>query len=145
VNFNGPSVVVGLLAGVVALAIAVFGNMQWPRVVAGLTLTSVAGLLNGTIGPVISGWVTRADQLVGSVIGRFTGVAVTGVLAVAVCAFLAFRVWQNNIDFKTLTAAGLAPATAVLIPGTVGAVFVAVVGAVAAFFAMFIRALFFGW
>lgn len=129
-GFGAVSVTVGVICLVIAGCIAVFGDMEWPRVVVALVVTGTTGILNGSVGPYIHRWVTEADQYAGQWINQLTGAALTGLLALVVFAFTAFRVWRNRIDTRTLVAAGLVPATVTMIPGTLGTIAVTVVGVV---------------
>lgn len=129
-NFDGPSLAVGVLSIVIAVLIATVGGMAWPRLVVALTMTGTAGLLNGTLGPTMRAAINSADAATGSVLGRFTGVAITGLIGVLVIGFLALRVWQNVIDTRVIAAAAAAPLTVTLIPGTVGSIATIVIGVV---------------
>lgn len=142
-GLSAVSATVGILAGVGALLLATVGRMQWPRLIAALVLTSVAGILNSTFGPTAHGWATAVDGFVGQFIGRWTGTAVIGVVGLVVLAVAGFRVYQRNIDARTLVAVAAVPPTVTLIPGTLGAVAVAVVGFVP-WVLSWVIALFFG-
>ncbi len=125
---GGVSVAVGVLSLIGAAVLATVGNMAWPRVVVALVLTGVAGILNGSFGPAIHRAVTTADGKASQVIGQFTGTAVTGLLAIVAFAALAFWVWRDHIDTRTLAVAAVVPATVTMIPGAFGTVATAVVG-----------------
>lgn len=129
-HINGPSLTVGVLSLVIAALIATVGGMAWPRLVVALTMTGTAGLLNGTLGPTIRDAVNSADTAIGSVLGKFTGTAITGLFGILVIGILAFRVWRNVVDMRTLAAAAFAPPTVALIPGMLGSVATTLVGVV---------------
>lgn len=124
------SLAVGLLSLVLAGLIATVGGMAWPRAVVALTLTGSAGLLSSTLGPTIRDAVGRADAAIGSILGRFTGLAVTGLLGILVVGFLALRVLRNVIDSRTIAAAAATPPVVALIPGVAGSIATTVVGIV---------------
>lgn len=130
---NGLSAVTataGVLSLVVALLIATVGRMVWPRVVAALVLTGVAGILNSTIGPAVRIGVGALDAQLGMFIGRWTGTAVMGVIGVVVFVIAAFRIVRRDIDMRTLAVTAAVPATVTLIPGMLGTIAVTVVGIV---------------
>jgi hypothetical protein len=104
--------------------------MHWPRVVVALVLTGVAGLLNTPIGQWLHQAVTAADGAVGHAIGRWTGVVVTGLLALTVFATAAFWVYHRKIDLRTLAVVATVPLTVTLIPGALGSVAAGIVNIV---------------
>lgn len=131
---------VGLVCLVVAAVLIVAGGWQWPRLIVALVLTGSAGLLSSTIGGWVQRSVTSVDAKASGLVGQWTGVAVTGLLSLALLGFLGFWVYRGQIDAKTVAAAAVAPAAVVLIPGAVGSVLLtllalvpSVLGAVIAF------------
>ena len=128
-----PSVApaVGLIALGAAVAMRTVGRQHWPRFIVILTITASVGLFGTVVGHWVQNavnWVLRAGS---RLIGSFTGVAISTVLGLAVCGFLAYVValhmHRRTIDDRTLTAASLLPITAISIPGPVGAVLAAVI------------------
>src|SRR5947199_10461895 len=102
--------------------------MQWPRLIVALVVTGVAGILNGSFGPIVRHWVNIADQAARHAVGSLTGAAVTGLVGILTFGFVAFRVFHNEIDMKTLAGAAALPATVTLIPGALGTIAVTLVG-----------------
>src|SRR5689334_6324075 len=128
--FGIVSASVGAICLLGALLIATVGRMHWPRVVVALVLTGMTGLLNTSVGRWLHDGATRLDTTAAHVVGRWTGVVVTGLAAIAVLAAAAFWVWHRHINMRTLGAVAAVPLTITLIPGTVGAVAIACVSIV---------------
>lgn len=107
--------------------IVVFGGMHWPRLCVFLTMAGVGGLAGTALGVQAHNAITAADRTFGQTLGRFTGVAVFGLVGLVVAMALFFHVWKNKIDTKTLVLAAAAPLTVALIPGVLGEIAVTVV------------------
>jgi prepilin signal peptidase PulO-like enzyme (type II secretory pathway) len=137
------SVVVGLTCIALAIIFAWHGNMQWPRIIVGLVITGSAGLMNGTLGPPVHRWVTQIDRKVGDTTGHVGGV-VPGLVALWLLAFVAFRIWRNVIDLRTVLAAAAVPPTVAFIPGLIGKIAIGVVGVIPTVFSAVISFFFFG-
>lgn len=112
---------VGIICLVAAGVLILAGRWQWPRLIVALILTGSAGLMSATIGGLLQRSVTRLDNKAGSFIGQWTGTVVTGLIAVVLLAVLAFWVWHQQIDTKTVGVAAAVPLTVSLIPGPAGA------------------------
>jgi hypothetical protein len=126
--------VVGGVAGMLcmggALLLYIIGNNEIPRLTAALWITGWAGLLNSTIGPTVSRFVTSVDGMVNDGINNFTGEAFTGALGLIALAPACFWVYQNKIETKQLAVMSLIPPTISLIPGQLGQIATTVVGIV---------------
>lgn len=128
----GVSAGVGIVCLVAAGVLIVAGRWQWPRLIVALVITGVAGLLTSTIGSWMHASVTRLDRRASAFVGQWTGAAVSGILAVVLLGFLAFWIWHNQVDAKTIGVAAAVPVTVTLIPGPLGAFAVAAVSVVPA-------------
>ncbi len=129
-GFGAVTAAVGVISLVGAALLITVGRMQWPRLVVGLVITGVAGILNTTIGPTIRDGVNTADDHLGQFIGEWTGTTVTGLIGAIVLGTVAFWVWRNQIDLRTVGVAALVPPTITLIPGALGTAATTVVGVV---------------
>jgi len=132
---GGVSLAVGIICLVAGILIWVFGNHAWPRLVVALIITGSVGLTASPVGQWVAGVINTGDQLVGSIIGKFTGAVVAGLLAFTIIAYLAFRLYQNRIDDRTLIAASVAPPAAALIPGAAGQIVMTIISIPAALIA----------
>jgi len=139
---GGVSLAVGVVCLTLAALIWVFGNHAWPRVVVALVITGSVGLTASPVGRWVADVINTGDQIIGSIIGRFTGAVITGLLALAIICFLGFRLYHNRIDDKTLIAAGVAPPAAALIPGAAGQIVMSVISIPAAAIAWAVGSIF---
>ncbi len=134
---------VSILTGVVALVVAgclgYFGQMLWPKVIAALVMTGVAGIVNGTIGDPVHKVVTRLDNAIAhalaNVLDKDSGAgnawkAFTGLLGLALILALVLRVYKNKVDLKTFGLAACAPLFGPMVPGTIGSILMSVLGIV---------------
>jgi hypothetical protein len=141
---GAPSVAVGVICLVLAGVLITVGRMQWPLVAVALVLTGTAGVVNGTIGVTVHQAATQVDRWAGQAIGTLTGVAVTGVVALALVAALGFWIYQRRIGTGALLATAAVPVASTLIPGTAGVVIMTIVGIVPAVLGGVVSWLFFG-
>lgn len=141
---GGPSAAAGAICLVLAGVLITVGRMRWPRLAVALVLTGSAGLVNGTIGGALHRAATAVDGWIGSAIGKLTGTAVTGLLALAIIASVAFWVHNKRIDNKTLAGAAMVPLVSSLVPGTAGVIVMTATGAVPAILGGLVSWLFLG-
>lgn len=141
---GAPSAAVGVICLVLAGVLIIVGKMTWPRLAVALVLTGTTGLVNGTIGAPLHRGATAVDGWIGSAVGRLTGTAVTGLLALAVIASVAFWIWRKRINNTTLAATAVVPVVSSLVPGTAGLIIMTAVGAVPAILGGLVSWLFFG-
>jgi hypothetical protein len=135
---------VGVICGVAALLIATVGRMQWPRLVVALTLTAAAGILHSTIGGYVHHGAGKVDHWAAQGIGKWTGTYITGLVGAVVLALVAFRIYHDVINGKTLALVSTVPATVTLIPGLAGTIATTVVGIVPWILSGIVSLLFFG-
>lgn len=129
---HSVTVSAGVVCLVIALLIETVGGRQWPRVVVALVLTGATGILNGTVGPYIHRGITWIGTMTNHWVRSWIQVSVTVIIALTVLGIAAFRVWQDNIDRRTLGVVAAVPATVTLIPGIAGTIATTVVGIVPA-------------
>lgn len=128
----GVSIGVGVFSLIVAVLLATVFDMLWPRVIVGLVLTGVAGLVNGSYGPKVNELMTKLDTMVGKALGMALdpGQPILGALGVAVVGLWIGRMVKNKIDRKTLILSGAIPVTLPVVPGAFGTLLVTLVGVV---------------
>jgi hypothetical protein len=126
----GVSIGVGLVALAFAILIATVGRQKFPRLAIALMLTAVAGLVAGSFGPALHHGVTAADSYASASIGRWTGTAVTGFLALVVIGVWGFLVYHGQLDLRTLGLTAAVPLFVNLVPGIFGTIAIFVIGIV---------------
>jgi len=142
--FGPPSIAAGVICLVLAGLLITVGQMHWPRVAVALVLTGVAGIINGTIGRPLHTWVTWTDHLVGQTIGRFTGIAIVGIIAIVVLGVFGAWIYHQKIDNATLAVTAAVPLVGPLLPGPIGTVAMFVIGIVPSLLGAGVSWLFFG-
>jgi hypothetical protein len=113
---------VGLIALVAAAAIWFIGGKHTPKLVVLLIMTGVSGLVGTPLGSGIRHAVDWANECAARFTTRWTGAAVTGLLAAIAVYALAMRLKDNKkVDHLTLGLAAVVPVAAATIPGPLGA------------------------
>lgn len=164
---SGATGAIGVIALLVALLLWTIGGISqtggglvkdlWKPAVLGLTITGTAGIMTTPVG----GWARTAIGWINGIlgfVGRITGVTVIVIIAVALALIIFFNVFGhfsgrpadvldklgvNNgegIDGRTLMCGGGLAIVAGSIPGQVGYIVSAVLGAIIQFFAWLIVA-----
>ncbi len=129
-KLNGAvSAAIGLVCLAVAAAIWFFGNKHTPRFVVLLIMTGMAGMVGTPLGAWMRHAVAWANDTA-AITTRWTGAAVTGLLAGLAVYVLAIRMKDNKVDRVTLGTAAVTPVAVASIPGPVGAAAYSVVTAI---------------
>ena len=130
-KLNGAvSAAIGLVCLAVAAAIWFFGNKHTPRFVVLLIMTGMAGMVGTPLGAWMRHAVAWANDTAAKITTRWTGAAVTGLLAGLAVYVLAIRMKDNKVDRVTLGTAAVTPVAVASIPGPVGAAAYSVVTAI---------------
>lgn len=119
-HLNGA---VSAAIGLVALAAAAtmwFTGRHAPRLVVLLLMTGVAGMLGTPVGSWLRSVVDWANQAAANITTRWTGTAVTGLLAGVATFVLVVRLKDSKVDNWTLFTAAVVPVAAATIPGPLG-------------------------
>lgn len=120
-KLNGAvSAAVGLVCLAAAGLIWFIGNKHTPRLVVLLVMTGMAGMVGTPFGRWVRSVVDWANEALANVTTRWTGTAVTGLLAAGATYFVAVRLKDNKIDEATLVVAGIVPLAVATIPGSIG-------------------------
>jgi hypothetical protein len=109
--------------GLVALAAAAtmwFTGPHAPRLVVLLLMTGIAGMLGTPIGSWLRSVVDWLNQATANITTRWTGTAVTGLLAGIATFVLIVRMKDKRVDKWTLLVAAFVPIAAATIPGPLG-------------------------
>lgn len=128
------SVTFGLLCLVAAALLRTVGRKAAPRLTVFLILAGVVGIAGTPVGGWLRTGIGWADQAVNSVIGRYTGAAAVGLLALVALAVLVFDLLHRAVSNRTLACAAVLPVAGATIPGTTGAVVMGAIGTVAGAF-----------
>jgi hypothetical protein len=165
--YSGATGAVGVIALILALLLWTIGGISqtgnglvkdlWKPSVLGLTITGVAGIMTTPVGDWARTAIDWVNDLLGFV-GRFTGITVIVIAAVALAVIISFNVFGhftgrpadlldklgiNNgdgIDGRTLGCGGGLAVLAGSIPGEVGYIVSSVLGGIVRFFAWLIVA-----
>jgi hypothetical protein len=113
---------VGVICLIAAVLLFTLGKKQWPWLILVLIIGASDALMSTPVGTYIHSAVTWANTETGSLIGRFTGVVVGGLVSITVLGILIIKVIRKERDNWTYTAGALAPPSVVLIPGVIGTV-----------------------
>ncbi|HEX5347870.1 MAG TPA: hypothetical protein VFW64_12350 [Pseudonocardiaceae bacterium] len=124
---------VAVVALGLAAAIWIFGEKHTPRLMVLLVLTGMTGLVSTPVGQWLRSIVDWGNRALGSLTARWTGAAVSGLIAVlAVYVLLVRLLRQKTVDDWTLAAAAVAPLAVATIPGPLGhATYTALIGTAA--------------
>jgi hypothetical protein len=131
----------GMCAGLAGLTLVaerlpginkITNKLHTDRVQALLILTAAYGLVATPAGRWWHDAVNGVDGWASGLIGHWTGLVVTGVLALIVLLYLINDMVTRRVEMRTRLLAAALPVLAASIPGTVGAVVTSAVGYVAA-------------
>lgn len=94
-------------------------KIKSPQIQVILVLAASVGLASTPIGLMLNGLITRADEMVSSLVGHYTGVGITFALALAALLWL-ISDFMTGVQTRTLILAAVTPFLVVMIPGSIG-------------------------
>lgn len=141
----------GICAGLAGLAFLaerlpginkITNKLQTDRAQALLLLTASYGIISTPAGRWWHQAVNAINDWAAGMVGQWTGLIVTGVLALVCVLYLVNDLVTRRVEMRTRLLAAVVPVLAASIPGIVGAVVTSVLGYVAAVIALVVAGLF---
>lgn len=118
---------IGVICLAAAIILLTIGDRHWPWAILTLIIAAADALLATPVGSWIHQAITWANDAVGSVTGRFTGVVVGFLASAVIATVFVVKLIRKKLDNWTFTTGALTPAALAAIPGPAGAVLMFVV------------------
>lgn len=125
----GYTVAAGVVCLVLAGLIWLPGRERWPRIAVVLVIAGIGSILTTKAGQWARDGVMWLEGQINRGLGDLFGVTLAWVLALVAIVIVGFHLHHRTVSRSTLAYAAAVPLTVTLVPGVIGEILIAAVGA----------------